>query len=706
MLPNASQPHGVERARGFVPCRLEDPCFVAPSPELRERLEKEAVKTRGKGGALLAGITALAPQPRALGFEDGLIIPPDEFPAGTPSALIRAAAAERAPLRGAVRVIVVLVDFSDKKMQATTAHFEELFFSTGVLPHGSVKEFYAEATHGLVDITGDVVGPYRMPHTLNWYANGNFGINRPPVAGGTTRARDLAHDAAAAADPAVNFAPYDNDGNGFVDAFIVVHSGSGGEETGNSGDIWSHKWTLPSVYATDATQIFAYLTIPEDAKIGVCAHELGHLLFGFPDLYDVDDSSEGIGNWCLMAAGSWNGGGDVPAHPSAWCKANQGWASVTNVTTDGPRNIADVKNSHDVLRLWKDGAGGPEYFLVENRQRTGFDADLPGEGLLIWHIDDNQPDNTNENHYKVALVQADGDRDLELKHNRGDDGDPYPGSAGNHSFSPTSTPNSNGYAGQSTCVSITSISAPAATMTANVAVHCGKSLIKDAKDAHKEHKDLIKDTKEIAKDLKDAHKDHKEIAKDHKDLIKDTKEVAKDNKDHKDHIKDTKEGPKDTKEVAKDHKDLIKDTKEGPKDLKDGAKEHKEVLKDHKELGKETGKELKEGPKDLKDGAKELKEGAKEFQERPGGGGDPGGRVQAPGGDDASLEATLARLEGRLAAIEDALGGGQGQAFIGPELRPDLVGGPQYPAAGADLEQRMAMGDPTAKREFDHAPGG
>ena len=688
MLSNASQPHALERPRGCVPCRLEDPCFVAPSPELRDRLEKEAAKARGKGAELLAGITALAPQPRALGFEDGLIIPADAFPAGTPSALIRAAAAERAPLRGAVRVIVVLVDFSDKKMQATKAHFEELFFSTGVLPHGSVKEFYAEATHGLVDITGDVVGPYRMPHTLNWYANGNFGINRPPVAGGTTRARDLAHDAAAAADPAVNFAPYDNDGNGFVDAFIVVHAGSGGEESGNSGDIWSHKWTLPSVYATDATQIFAYLTIPEDAKIGVCAHELGHLLFGFPDLYDVDDSSEGIGNWCLMAAGSWNGGGDVPAHPSAWCKANQGWVSVTNVTTDGPRNIADVKTSHDVLRLWKDGTGGPEYFLVENRQRTGFDADLPAEGLLIWHIDENQPDNTNENHYKVALVQADGDRDLELKHNRGDDGDPYPGSAGNHSLSPTSTPNSNGYAGQSTCVSITSISAPAATMTANVAVHCGKSVIKDAKDAHKEHKDvakdhkdLIKDHKEIGKDLKDAHKEHKEVAKDHKDLIKDTKEVAK---DHKDHIKDLKEVPK----------------------------EHKDVLKDHKELGKETGKELKEGPKDIKDGAKEIKEGAKEikegkeFQERPGGGGDPGGRVQAPGGDDASLAATLARLEGRLAAIEDALGGGQGQAFIGPELRPDLVGGPEYPAAGSDLEQRMAMGDPTAKREFDHLPGG
>ena len=71
MLSHASQPHALERPRGCVPCRLEDPCFVAPSPELRDRLEKEAVKARGKGGELLAGITALAPQPRALGFEDG-----------------------------------------------------------------------------------------------------------------------------------------------------------------------------------------------------------------------------------------------------------------------------------------------------------------------------------------------------------------------------------------------------------------------------------------------------------------------------------------------------------------------------------------------------------------------------------------------------------------------------------------------------------
>ena len=76
--------------------------------------------------------------------------------------------------------------------------------------------------------------------------------------------------------------------------------------------------------APTRTKIYAYLTVPEDCRIGVCAHELGHLLFGFPDLYDTDYTSEGVGNWCLMGGGSWNGGGDIPAHPSAWCKVEPG----------------------------------------------------------------------------------------------------------------------------------------------------------------------------------------------------------------------------------------------------------------------------------------------------------------------------------------------------------------------------------------------
>lgn len=483
----------------YQQARLSDDgqrCMVAPAPELADKLHKELATMRSKAKDFMAPLQMRASEPRHDGFNDGMIFPPADFPLGAPPSMIRSAAAERAPLHGVVRVIVVLVDFSDKHMTQTNAHFEQLFFSTGVIPTKSVREYYTDVTRGQIDIQGQVVGPFRLPQTLAQYAHGASGTG-----GVQPNAQTMARDALLAANASVNFGLYDNDGNGFVDAFIVVHAGPGAEVTGSSGDIWSHKWTLAGgAQSVDGTKVFAYLTVPEDSKIGVCCHELGHLLFGFPDLYDTDYTSEGIGNWCLMAGGSWGGGGNTPVHPSAWCKANQGWASVVNITSNGVKNIADVKDSGVVYRLWKDGAAGSEYFLVENRQRSGFDASLPAGGLLVWHIDDSVTGNTNEAHYKVALMQADGKRDMELDHNRGDAGDPFPGSSNNTSFTNTSTPNSQSYSGQNTCVAVTGIGASAPVMSANLRVSCTikikKELIKDkelAKEIQKEHQKEIVD---------------------------------------------------------------------------------------------------------------------------------------------------------------------------------------------------------------------
>ena len=487
-------------------------CTVAPSPELKERIKAELAGIRSREGSALPFVRAGEPQ--RPGLNDGLIVPPEEFPLGTPMSQVRAAALERAPLAGVVRVVVVLVDFPDRHLAHPAAHFQNLFFSLGGVPTGSVREYYREVTHGIVDIHGQVVGPFRMPQTLAAYAHGASGLGSA-VPNATTMARD----ALLAADPAVNFAPFDNNGDGFVDAFIVVHAGAAAEVTGSANDIWSHKWTLQGGAKTvDGTKVYGYLTVPEDAKIGVCCHELGHLLFGFPDLYDTDGTSEGIGNWCLMAGGSWGGGGDTPVHPSAWCKANQGWAAVDNRTSNGAVSVPDVKASHTVLRLWKDGAPGTEYFLVENRQRTGYDASLPAGGLLIWHVDESASGNTNEAHYKVALVQADGKRDMELDHNRGDGGDPYPGSSNNTAFTGSSTPNSKAYSGASTCVAVTGIGPSGPVMTATVRVKC--KVLKETKEIRKE---VVKETKEHAKEFKDLHKDTKEL---NKELLADTKPIV------------------------------------------------------------------------------------------------------------------------------------------------------------------------------------
>jgi immune inhibitor A len=379
------------------------------------------------------------------------------------------AALERAPLRGPIRVAVVLVEFQDVKMKpGTKERMQQLFFSSGELDTGSVTEYYKEVSNGKVTFTGEVFGPYTLSQDLSYYANNEFGWNEPGP-----NARDMAEEAFDAVKidaKNADWKVYDNDGNGYVDAFICVHAGQAADETGNAGDIWSMKWVLHGEKEINGSKVYGFLTVSEDAKCGVCAHEIGHLVFGWPDLYDTDDSSAGIGFWCLMSAGSWGQDGLRPVHPSAWCKVSQGWIDALVEKENHQVTLRDVKSSFTAHRLWKNGDVGPEYFLIENRQLTGFDASLPGAGLLVWHVDDRVDSNSNEKHPLVKLVQADGLDELAKKIDFGDAGDPFPGTVKKTTFNVTSTPNSKSYSGRDTFVSITNIPASAWEMRFNITV--------------------------------------------------------------------------------------------------------------------------------------------------------------------------------------------------------------------------------------------
>lgn len=645
--PRARSALDLDGLHRILSAPVEQRCVVSPSPDLSEKIKEEAERLNGLKRVRDVGAGATLRGPRHPGFNDGLIIPGSYFPLGTSIDAVRSAASDRSPLHGTLNVAVVLIDFDDQPMTESTQHFDDLFFSEGVLPDGSVREYYTEVTNGLVELTGQVLGPYRMPEDLSHYANGDSGIGSA-----FPNSRTMAQDAAGAADPDINFGPYDNDSNGFVDAFVVVHAGGGAEETGSLGDIWSHKWVLPSEYSSDGTKIFAYLTVPEDARIGVCAHELGHLLFGFPDLYDIDNSSEGIGNWCLMAGGSWGGGGDTPTHPSAWCKSQQAWVTVQNVTTNGTLSIADVKDAHTVYRLWKDGAGSQEYFLVENRQQNRMDVSLPDGGLLIWHIDDAIANNSDESHYKVGLEQADGALHMENNTNRGDPGDPFPGSTANRNFTNTSTPNSKSYGGMNTCVSVTAISDPAAVMTANVQVQCGKNALKDFKD------------------LKDGRKEHKEWWK---ERSKDRKEVLKD-------------GLKDGKEFVKEPKEIFED-----KPFLDDKRPEKPQIDKAQGYDKDPLGEGKFGEGKFTDG--KLVDG------KPVDG--PG-----PSGQQVGHTGRLDHVEHRLSVLEQLVNAGSGaptspvgQPFVRRELRPDL----RQSALLNEPEGNNPSG-PIDKRSYDSPP--
>lgn len=433
-------------------------CIVPPSPELEEKIIRSKQK-------FLTG--EILPEKVTDEFLDArsfqLII---SRPPKTRAHTFTAPTKDFAPVTGTRRAVVLLVDFSDEAQGTAQNHYTDMLFSVGTYPTGSMRDFYREASYNKLDVIGNVFGWYKAPHPKSYYTNGNYGFGSYPQ-----NAQRLVEDVIdlADADSAVNFANYDNDGDGVVEALVIVAAGTGAEVTGDTNDIWSHKWGIPTK-TVDGVQIQSYFMAPEDGRVGVFAHELGHLLLGLPDLYDTDYSSAGTGRWDLMAGGSWNNGGNSPAHPTAWCKVKSGWIMPTTIF-NAKQNVTIQPYAHNpqVYKLPIHNAASKEYFLVSNRQQAGFDSHLPGEGMIIEHVDDNMSNNTDENHYLVDIEQCDGQFHLNKNANRGDTNDPFP-CATNSEFKDSTSPNSNAYSGAGSQVTVENIQRSGDNITAEIRV--------------------------------------------------------------------------------------------------------------------------------------------------------------------------------------------------------------------------------------------
>jgi M6 family metalloprotease-like protein len=382
------------------------------------------------------------------------------------------------------KVLTILVDFSDISFTYSDASFQSLMYGAT----DSVKEFYLENTYNNFTIVpaAETYGTANdgIVHVTMGTAHPNYGSSSGSW-------RTVVGSYISAANGSVNFASFDTDGNGSISAdelsIVVILAGYENSFGGNSSlmpRIWGHKSTLTSAVVLDGKSISPYTafgerhgtTVPgtHQATIGIMCHELGHLMLGLPDLYDTDDTSEGIGEWGLMGTGSWNAittSGDTPAHLSAWCKAVLDITTPADVTSN--TNGVSIKQAHanaSIKRMWIDNYKSPrgQHFLLENRRLGGYDAGLPGAGLLIWHIDGSRTTNADETRKMVDVEEADGLAHLDSGSNRGDAGDPFPGSSSNTTFNGTSNPNSDDYSGADTGIVVDNISSSAATMTVDI----------------------------------------------------------------------------------------------------------------------------------------------------------------------------------------------------------------------------------------------
>ncbi|MDQ6597610.1 M6 family metalloprotease domain-containing protein [Bacillus salipaludis] len=376
----------------------------------------------------------------------------------------------------------------------------------------TMQNAYKESSYGKVTLTTDDAPTewITLPHNADFYLSQKLGDL--DNTNGYAHVGQLVADTLEAADAQVDFSKYAVDG--VVPNVFIVHAGTGAEWSGDPQQIWSHKWDIQSAlyygkyyqdgtlldvdefmndnagkWTKDGVEIGTYTIEPEiggnvagyddtngkysDAlksgpyptQAGVFSHEFGHAL-GLPDLYDVDYSSEGAGNYTIMAGGSWmsypNGNaymGNSPTSFDPFSKIFLGWAEPINVKpADGAKTITlkpvNQSNSNNAfVKMEVPGSNGTEYYLFENIQQVGFNQGLGREGanahgLVAWHVDENTLSHYQQgyndvnsvesfgkklynvstpvngvSHYGLSVVQKDGNFDLEKGVNRGDEKD-------------------------------------------------------------------------------------------------------------------------------------------------------------------------------------------------------------------------------------------------------------------------------------------
>ncbi len=385
---------------------------------------------------------------------------------------------------GSFNALAILIDFSDKPAQTDSTYYDSLLYGNSL---GDLKHYWSKVSYGNFTLTTvnmpSSLGWFTAAETLMYYVGTDNGWGTYP-----NNAQKLAEEAILAADPYVDYSDYDNDNDGDVDLIFIIHAGSGAEHTGSSQDFLSDYGSLNTPLTLDGVTIDHFTLEPEywntagDMTIGVFARIMAEYLYEIPVLWDWDKRAGGLGDWSLMATGNWNGPnglGKYPAMPDAWTRWQMGYLTPITLSADTSLTIPAVEDTGVVYRVWTNGIPGNQYFLLENRQSTDYDAYLPGTGLLIYHVDESvtstppnrfpwYPGNTTTGHYYIALEQADGEWKLERAWDNGNAGDPFPGSSENHTFNASSTPDSKDYAGNDTYVAITNINESGSNVTADI----------------------------------------------------------------------------------------------------------------------------------------------------------------------------------------------------------------------------------------------
>lgn len=350
--------------------------------------------------------------------------------------------------KGVKKGLVVLVDFKNKKF----ADGHDLEYYKNVINGkdftdeeegyvGSVRDYFLAQSNGQFELDFDVVGPVTMSNNYGYY--GGDGAYQKDE-----KVYEMIKEACDGIQDKVNLKDYDWDGDGEADQVFFLYAGLGQASGGSAGTIWPHESELRywpcGVLSYSTGKINTYACANElqpetqgssryiSAGIGTICHEFSHCL-GFADMYDTTGGGGyGMSVFDVMDQGSYNGNGFVPCNYTAFERIYAGW--VEAIELESPATVKDMKSVSDYGRpfIMYNYKNTNEYFLMENRQNTGWDKGLYGSnGLLIVHVNyvpsrwaNNSVNSSAEKIQCCTVVNADGSRETTNQYSL--QGDLYP----------------------------------------------------------------------------------------------------------------------------------------------------------------------------------------------------------------------------------------------------------------------------------------
>ena len=318
------------------------------------------------------------------------------------------------------RVPVILANYSN-------IEFKNTDFNDYI---ASLEQYWADNSFGKYTPKFDMIGPVTLSQKQKYYGENDY-------YGDDMHADEMVAEACNLAEGLADFTQYDMDGDGKIDAVVILYAGEG-EVYGVSNEdaVWAYTAKLDEsdeleyLVQLDGKTVTYFSAVPElqgttkRDGIGTLIHEFAHIL-GLPNLCTTNGGFyKTLGDWDVMDHGSYNNNANTPAALSAYERFYLGW--VEPILLDGPMNVRlrDLNTSGDCAIITSSGQSNlsgispdpREFYILENRQQTGWDEFLPGHGLMLTKIDyvknkwESDEVNNIENHPCVDLIEADGSR--------------------------------------------------------------------------------------------------------------------------------------------------------------------------------------------------------------------------------------------------------------------------------------------------------